>query len=111
MICYIVLNKTIIGKVEIDRGVKLEVYFTVTLPTVLYGREIWFTNWKHMTAINEIELNDIEEISGGTRCDIVRDEQIRSNLNQIIVKERIEKKNWNGMVIWEGWNQIDYQRR
>ena len=69
---YYQIYNSIIGKKEISTKVKIQVYKTVYIPTLLYGSETWVMLDKHKSRITSSEMKYLRKIKGKTRRDRVR---------------------------------------
>ncbi|KAI4461171.1 reverse transcriptase (rna-dependent dna polymerase) [Holotrichia oblita] len=98
---YYALNKTIIGKKEIDKNIKLKVYNAIAIPTMTYQCESWPLQKKQEGKIIATEMKFLRKISGKTKWDKIRNEQIRHKVNQEVITAKIEKKQlqWYGHMV------------
>lgn len=98
---YYSLNNTIFSKGEIEQKTKLQVYNSISIPTILYGSETWVTNKKHESTINAAEMKQLRRIAGKTKMDRLRSDYIRGELKQEPIEVKIKKRklNWYGHII------------
>lgn len=101
---YYNLNNTIIGKREVNKKTKMQIYKTVYLPVLLYGAETWAMMDKHKSRVTASEMKYLRKVVGKTKRDRVRNINIRNELQQAPVVEQIERKqlNWFGHLVRMG---------
>ena len=105
---YYALSKSILGKTEIDISTKLEVYNTVAVPTILYSCETWTIDKKHEDKIIATEMKYLRKIAGKTKWDRIRNEHIRTTLNQEPITKKIQKQQlrWYGHITRMSSNKL-----
>ena len=74
---YYQLNRTVIGKPEVSRKTKLQIYNTIYTPILLYGSESWPTNTKINKQIEATEMKYIRRVVNKTRKDRERNTNFR----------------------------------
>ena len=97
---YYQLNRTIIGKPEISRETKLQIYKTIYTPILLYGSESWPINTKVKKQIETTEMKYLRRVVNKTRRDRERNTNIRQELGVTPLENQIERKQlkWFGHV-------------
>lgn len=105
---YYSINRTILGKKEIDKRTKLRVYNAITLPTITYGCESWTLQRKHESPINAIEMKYLRKIAEVTKFDRIRSEDIRTSLEQEPITKKIENRqlSWFGHILRMDQNRL-----
>ena len=95
---YYSINQTIIGKSEIDKKTKLQIYDTIYKPTLLYGSESWPLNSKIEQQVTAAEMKYLRRVAGKTRRDLERNIKIREDLNVKPITTDLEVKQlkWYG---------------
>lgn len=98
---YYEMNRTIIGKREINNKTKRQIYNAIMVPITLYGMESLALQDKHLSKITAIEMKCMRRIAGKTRRDRWRNERIRDEVGHkktivSLVEERQLK--WYGHV-------------
>jgi len=58
----------------------MKFYKVVARPSLLYGSEIWVTTKRHMTHLEAAEMRFLRSVTGYTRLDKIRNEDIRQEL-------------------------------
>lgn len=71
---YYAHHKTVLGIEEIEYKVKLSVYNTATVPTLIYGSE---SCEKHLSQLNAVELKYLRKTSRIIKWDEVGNEKFR----------------------------------
>ena len=89
------------GKKEVERKTKLQIYDSIYIPTLLYGSESWVVNKKVESRMNAAEMKALRKVYGVTKRDRIRNQTIRDELKMQSVIDRMEKKtlSWYGHVI------------
>ena len=97
---YYAINNTILGKNEISRETKLQIYKSVYVPTLLYGSESWPINHRIESQIVASEMKFLRRIVGKTRRDRERNTTVREELKITPITTRVEVKQlkWYGHV-------------
>lgn len=89
---YYALNKTIFGKKEVSRENKLIIYNTIVSPIMLYSSETWTIQRNHRSKLTAAEMKVLRKIANKTKFDHIKNENIRSTLQQESVCTKIENK-------------------
>lgn len=94
------LNKTILGKREINTKTKTTIYNAVAVPIMTYGSETWPISTKHESKLTASEMKFLRKITGKTKRDRCRNEDIRKSVQQKPITQIIEEKQlkWFGHV-------------
>jgi len=58
----------------------MKIYNVVARPSLLYGSETWVTTWRDMTGLEAAEMRFLRSVTGYTRPDKIRSEDIRQEL-------------------------------
>lgn len=97
---YYAINRTLLGKKEIGKKTKLQIYNTVVIPAMTYTIEVLPTLIEHKRKITTIEMKYLRKIQGVTKLDRWRNEALYKELKQEPVTTKIEKKQlaWFGHV-------------
>ena len=97
---YHAINKTIISKPEIQDKTKLQIYNSIYIPTLTYGAESWPLTTKNQSKITAAEMKFLRRIKNKTKRDRIRNTQIREELKQGPLLQRIHKKQlqWYGHI-------------
>ena len=97
---YYQLNKTVIGKPEVGKEAKLQIYKSIYQPTLLYGAETWARTTKTDGQIEAAEMKFLRRVAGKTKRDMARSSRIREELNQQHIIKQLETKQlkWYGHV-------------
>jgi len=76
----------------------MEFYKVVARPSLLYGSEIWVTTKRDMTRLEAAEMRFLRSVTGYTRLDKIRSQDIRQELEIFGIQEvRLKyKQNWIG---------------
>lgn len=98
---YYQINNTLVGKKELSKKAKIQLYKTIYVPTILYGAETWAILDKHRSAITASEMRYLRRILGKRRRDRVRNRSIRGELEVEPLVERVELKQlqWYGHMV------------
>jgi len=74
----------------------MKFYNVVARPSLLYGSETWVTTERDMTGIEAAEMRFIRSVTGYTRLDKIRSEDIRQELEISRIQDvRLKyKQNW-----------------
>jgi len=74
----------------------MKFYKVVVRPSLLYGSETWVTKQKDMTRLEAAETRFLRSVTGYTRLDKIRSEDIRQELENSGIQDMIHKykQNW-----------------
>ena len=86
-----VLNKPMWKRKELSRRTKLRVYNAIVVPTLMYGSEMWVLNKQQESAVQATEMHVLRRIVEKRRVDRVRNVEIREELQQEGVLEKVKK--------------------
>nr|XP_014284774.1 uncharacterized protein LOC106686136 [Halyomorpha halys] len=97
---YYHICNTVIGKREIEKNVKVHIFKTLYLPTLLYESESWVPLDKHLSRVTAIEMRYLRRVAGRTRRDRIRNERTRQDVGTVSIKDTIEKRQlrWFGYL-------------
>ncbi|MDA8002322.1 MAG: hypothetical protein MPL62_13665, partial [Alphaproteobacteria bacterium] len=76
---------------ELSRRTKLRVYNAIIVPTLMYGSEMWVLNKQQESAVQATEMRVLRQIVEKRRVDRVRNVEIREELQQEGVLEKVKK--------------------
>jgi uncharacterized membrane protein len=83
---YFQMNNIIFGKRELETKTKTRIHQSVIVPILLYGRESWPTQEKHVSRKTATEMTCYRKIVGKTKRDRVRSKRIREQFGQELVR-------------------------
>ena len=95
---YNALKTTFLGKAEIPKHIKAQVYKKVVRPSLMYGSESWVVTVNNQSRVTATEMRFLRKIEGVTRMDRIRNETITQQLR---VKP-IEKVGEERQLTWLG---------
>ena len=85
------LNEPVWKRKELSRRTKLKVYNAIVVPTLMYGSETWVLNKPQESAIQATEMRVLRRIAGKRMVDRVRNVEIRDELKQERVLEKVKR--------------------
>ena len=79
----------------------MKFYKAVARPSLLYGSETWVTTQRDMTGLEAAEMRFLRSVTGYTRLDEIRSEDIRQELEISGIEDvRLRyKQNWINRVL------------
>ena len=86
-----VLNEPVWKRKELSRRTKLRVYNAIVVPTLMYGSETWVLNKQQESSVQATEMHVLRRIVEKRRVDRVRNVEIREELQQEGVLEKVKK--------------------
>ena len=86
---------------ELSRRTKLRVYNAIVVPTLMYGSETWVLNKQQESAVQATEMRVLRRIVEKRRVDRVRNVEIREELQQEGVLEKVKKSQRR----WKHWKR------
>ena len=86
-----VLNEPVWKRKELSRRTKLRAYNAIVVPTLVYGSETWVLNKQQESAIQAVEMRVLRQIAETRRVDRVRNVEIREELKQEGVLEKVKQ--------------------
>uniref|UniRef100_A0A1Y1K5K2 Endonuclease-reverse transcriptase n=1 Tax=Photinus pyralis TaxID=7054 RepID=A0A1Y1K5K2_PHOPY len=89
---YHAIKSTIIRKREISRNTKMKVYKSIFRPILTYGCEGWILDNRTKSKIQSLEMKYLRAVKGITRCDRIRNSDVREELGIKSMTEFIENK-------------------
>jgi hypothetical protein len=89
---YYQLVITAVGNKELKDDVKMRIYKTVFVPTLLYGTESLTVLDKHKNRMQASEMKYLRKVTEKTRRDQIRNTTIRNQLKQELVEVLMEKR-------------------
>nr|XP_014287206.1 uncharacterized protein LOC106687694 [Halyomorpha halys] len=95
---YHLLCNTVIGKRVVEKKVKVHIFKTVYLPTLLYGSKTWVPLDKHLSRVTAMEMRYLRRVAGRTRRDRIRNGRTRQDVRTVSIKDTIKK----GQLRWFG---------
>jgi hypothetical protein len=87
-----------LGKKEIPKKTKVEIFRKVAVPVLTYSCESWTTTTTQKSKIRCTEMRFLRKIEGKTRMDHIRNETFRQILNTKPVEEIVQE----GQLRWLG---------
>ena len=87
-----VLNEPVWKQKELSRKTKMKVYNAIVVPTLVYGSETWVLNKHQESAIQATEMRVLRRIAGKRRVDRARNVDIREELRQEGVLEKVRRR-------------------
>ena len=92
------INRTLNNKTRKDTRIKF--YKTMAVPVLMYGSESWINTKKGDSKIQAAEMRFLRRVKGCTRRDLVRNEDVRNELNVYAINEKITeyKERWKQHV-------------
>ena len=85
------LNEPVWKRKELSRRTKLRVYNAIVVPTLMYGSETWVLNKQQESAIQATEMRVLRRIAEKRMVDRVRNVEIRDELKQEGVLEKVKR--------------------
>jgi hypothetical protein len=87
-------------KNKINPQTKLNVYRTVLEPILLYGSESWQARGRDICKITASEMKCLRRISHKTKRDLIRNQNIRDDLQQPPIEKRLAQRQlrWFGYL-------------
>jgi hypothetical protein len=76
------VEKTVVRKKELTSKTKMQIYYSVYKPTLVYGSESWTMSDKHDSRITAAEMRFLGAAAGNTKWDRVRNVTITEELKQ-----------------------------
>ena len=76
---------------ELSRRTKLRVYNAIVVPTLMYESEMWVLNKQQESAVQATEMRVLRQIVEKRRVDRVRNVEIRKELQQELLLEKVKK--------------------
>lgn len=95
---YQAIKNSFLNKKEISRAVKMSVYKTVFIPTLIFGCESWVLTKRLKSKIQRMEMLYLRRVLGVTRKDRLRNSFIREELKVDSILNKIEQ----GQLRWYG---------
>jgi hypothetical protein len=101
---YYQTNQTVVGKKECNDNIKMGIYKTLYLRTLLSGSESWIMIPKHESKITGTVIRYVRKCVGKARRDRIRNSHIRGVLNQEPVTKMVDGRElrWLGAPHWDG---------
>ena len=90
------LREPVFGNKELSKEAKLTVYNAVVVPTLVYGCEAWVLRERDKMRLQAMEMKVLRGVTGVTRLDCMRSEEIRKALKQEAVVTQVMRRR-------EGW--------
>ena len=87
-----VLNELVWKQKQLSRKTKMKVYNAIVVPTLVYGSEMWVLNKHQESAIQATEMRVLRRIAGKRRVDRARNVDIREELRQEGVLEKVRRR-------------------
>ena len=97
---------------EISREAKVTVFEAVTIPTLMYGCEVWVLTEREKSRLQATEMRMLRKIAGVSRLDHVRNETVRERLRLEQVLKKVERRRecWKEKVVWEVEREVWWQK-
>ncbi|XP_061642121.1 uncharacterized protein LOC133484062 [Phyllopteryx taeniolatus] len=74
------LYRSVVVKKELSRKAKLSIYWSISVPTLTYGHELWVVTERKRSRIQAAEMSFLRRVSGLSLRDWVRSSVIREGL-------------------------------
>ena len=103
------LNEPVWKQKELSRRTKLRVYNAIVVPTLMYGSETWVLNKQQESeAIQATEMRVLRRIAEKRMVDRVRNVEIREELNQEGVLEKVKRsqERWREALLRMGAERV-----
>ncbi|KAJ4432143.1 hypothetical protein ANN_20759, partial [Periplaneta americana] len=88
------INRTLKNKTR--KETKLKFYKTMAVPVLTYGSESWIIKERDKSKLQAAEMRFLRRVKGCTRRDLIRNEDIRKELDIYNINEKVEdyKEKW-----------------
>ena len=95
------LHRSVLVKRELSRKAKLSIYWSVYVPTLTYGHELWVVTERTRSRIQAAEMSFLRRVAGLSLRDRVRSSDIRRELGVESLLLRVERSQlrWFGHLI------------
>jgi len=95
------LDRSVLVKRELSRKAKLSIYWSVYVPILTYGHELWVVTERTRSRIQVAEMSFLRRVAGLSLRDRVRSSDIRRELGIEPLLLRIERSQlrWFGHLI------------
>jgi len=95
------LHRHIMVKKELSQKAKLSIYWSIYVPTLTYGQELWVVTERTRSRIQPAKMGFLRMVSGLSLRDRVRSSLIREGLGVEPLRLRIErsKMRWLGHLV------------
>lgn len=95
------LHRTVVVKRELSRKAKLSIYWSIYVPTLTYGHELWVVTERTRSRIQAAEMSFLRRVAGLSLRDRVRSSDIRRELGVEPLLLRVERSQlrWFGHLI------------
>uniref|UniRef100_A0A8C2ZPF1 Reverse transcriptase domain-containing protein n=1 Tax=Cyclopterus lumpus TaxID=8103 RepID=A0A8C2ZPF1_CYCLU len=95
------LYRSILVKRELSRKAKLSIYWSVYVPTLTYGHELWVVTERTRSRIQAAEMSFLRRVAGLSLRDRVRSSDIRGELGVESLLLRVERSQlrWFGHLV------------
>ena len=96
-----VLRRSVVVKRELSRKAKLSIYWSIYVPTLTYGHELWVVTERTRSRIQAAEMSFLRRVAGLSLRDRVRSSVIREGLRVEPLLLRIERSQmrWLGHLV------------
>lgn len=94
------IKNSFLGKKEIPKDIRVEIFKKVVTPILIYGAETWTMTEKQKSKITAIEMRFLRKMENKTKIDKIRNTTFRQNLKIRPTVEKIEEAQmrWYGHV-------------
>lgn len=94
------IKSSFLGKKEVPKEAKVEVFKKVVTPILIYGCESWTTVNKHKSRVESMEMRFLRKIEDKTRRDHIRNTTFRENLKTKAVAISVQERQlgWLGHI-------------
>lgn len=82
------INRTLKNKTR--KETKLKFYKTMAVPVLTYGSESWIIKERDKSKLQAAEMRFLRRVKGCTRRDLIRNEDIRKELNIYNINDKVE---------------------
>ena len=96
------LYRTVVVKRELSHKAKLSIYWSIYVPTLTYGHELWVVTERTRSRIQAAEMSFLRRVAGLSLRDRVRSSDIRRELGVEPLLLRVERSQlrWLEHLIW-----------
>uniref|UniRef100_A0A8C2ZC47 Reverse transcriptase domain-containing protein n=1 Tax=Cyclopterus lumpus TaxID=8103 RepID=A0A8C2ZC47_CYCLU len=95
------LYRSVLVKRELSRKAKLSIYWSVYVPTLTYGHELWVATERTRSRIQAAEMSFLRRVAGLSLRDRVRSSDIRGELGveSLLLRVQRSQLRWFGHLV------------